>query len=63
MTAAKSYVEKVIAKVKKMDGTQPEFLQTVEEVLPTLEPVMEKHPEYIKANLLERMVEPERQIA
>lgn len=62
MSAAKLYVEKVIDKVKKMDANQPEFLQTVEEVLPTLEPVLEKHPEYIKANILERIVEPERQI-
>ncbi|QZY54246.1 NADP-specific glutamate dehydrogenase [Crassaminicella profunda] len=56
------YIEKVIEKVKKTDADQPEFLQTVEEVLPTLKPVIEKHPEYVKANLLERFVEPERQI-
>lgn len=59
---AKQYVEEVLAKVKKRDADQPEFLQTVEEVLTSLIPVMEKHPEYIEANLLERFTEPERQI-
>ena len=41
---------------------EPEFLQTVEEVLNSLSPVLEKHPEYIDENLLERFCEPERQI-
>jgi glutamate dehydrogenase (NADP+) len=62
MVTPTEYINQVIEKVKKVDGNQPEFLQTVSEVLPSLEPVMAKHPEYIKANLLERMVEPERQI-
>ncbi|MFH2035426.1 MAG: NADP-specific glutamate dehydrogenase, partial [Candidatus Zixiibacteriota bacterium] len=39
---------------------QPEFLQAVEEVLESLEPVIEKHPEYVEAKILERIVEPER---
>lgn len=59
---AKAYVESVIAKVKAKDADQPEFIQTVEEVLNSLVPVLENHPEYIKENLLERFVEPERQI-
>ncbi|HEY5576566.1 MAG TPA: NADP-specific glutamate dehydrogenase [Clostridiaceae bacterium] len=59
---AKAYVESVIAKVKETDASQPEFIQTVEEVLGSLVPVLEKHPEYMKENLLERFVEPERQI-
>ncbi|WP_129600261.1 NADP-specific glutamate dehydrogenase [Anaerophilus nitritogenes] len=59
---AQNYINEVIEKVKKTDADQPEFIQAVEEVLPTLAPVMEKHPEYIKANILERFVEPERQI-
>lgn len=59
---AKAYVESVIAKVKEKDASQPEFIQTVEEVLASLVPVFEKHPEYMKENLLERFVEPERQI-
>ncbi|MFZ5968091.1 MAG: NADP-specific glutamate dehydrogenase [Bacillota bacterium] len=59
---AKAYVQQVIDKVKQRDGNEPEFLQTVEEVLHSLVPVLEKHPEYIKENLLERMCEPERQV-
>ena len=55
-----AYIEKVIADVAKRDPDQKEFIQTVEEVLRSLEPVIEKHPEYEKAALLERLVEPER---
>ena len=55
-----AYVEKVIADVKKKHGNQPEFVQTVEEVLSSVSPLIDKHPEYEKADLLGRMVEPER---
>ncbi len=55
-----AYIEEVIAKVKARDSHEPEFIQTVEEVLRSLEPVIEQHPEYQAAGLLERMVEPER---
>jgi glutamate dehydrogenase (NADP+) len=41
---------------------EPEFLQAVKEVLDSLEPVLQKHPEYVKARIVERVVEPERQI-
>ena len=58
-----NYVERVIARVAKDHANEPEFVQTVTEVLSSLTPVIEKHPEYEKAGLLERMVEPERQIA
>ena len=57
-----AYIEEVLAKVRKRDANEPEFLQTVEEVLSSLELVVEKHPEYQKMGLLERMVEPERVI-
>ena len=57
-----SYVQQVLEKVKARNPHEPEFLQAVEEVLLSLEPVIEQHPEYIEANLLERIVEPERQI-
>lgn len=60
--SAKNYIEQVLENVKKRNSGEPEFIQAVEEVLPTLAPVLEKHPEYIKANLLERFCEPERQI-
>jgi glutamate dehydrogenase (NADP+) len=55
-----SYVEKVINYVKTKYPHQPEFCQTVEEVLSSLSPVIDKHPEYEKADLLNRIVEPER---
>jgi len=56
------YVDRVIAATKEKNATEPEFLQTVEEVLTSLKPVIEQHPEYETAALLERMVEPERVI-
>ena len=56
------YVDRVIAATKEKNATEPEFLQTVEEVLTSLKPVIEQHPEYEAAALLERMVEPERVI-
>ena len=58
-----SYVQRVIDSVAKKHANEPEFVQTVTEVLTSLIPVIENHPEYEKAGLLERMVEPERQIA
>lgn len=58
-----SYVQSVIDSVAKKHANEPEFVQTVTEVLTSLVPVIEKHPEYEKAGLLERMVEPERQIS
>lgn len=59
---AGDYINEVLEKVKNRNASEPEFLQAVEEVLVSLAPVLEKHPEYVEANLLERMVEPERQI-
>lgn len=55
-------VNKVIEDVKARNRGENEFHQTIEEVLHSLEPVLEKHPEYIKESILERIVEPERQI-
>ena len=55
-----SYVQRIIEQVKAKDADQPEFIQAVTEVLESLEPVIEAHPEYEKAGLLERIVEPER---
>ncbi|HIT84357.1 MAG TPA: NADP-specific glutamate dehydrogenase [Candidatus Ornithomonoglobus intestinigallinarum] len=57
-----SYAQDVLAKLKEKNANEPEFIQAATEVLTTLEPVFEKHPEYEKAGLLERLVEPERQI-
>ncbi len=58
-----SYVQNVIKSVAEKHAAEPEFVQTVTEVLSTLEPVVNQHPEYEKAGLLERMVEPERAIS
>ncbi len=57
-----SVIKDVIAKVKQMDPSQPEFHQAVEEVMETLEPTVKKHPEFVKANIYERIVEPERTV-
>ena len=54
------YLKSVIENVRAKHAGEPEFVQTVEEVLSSLEPVIDKHPEYEKADLLNRMVEPER---
>ncbi len=54
------YVNKVMADLKAKYAEQAEFLQACEEVLMSLAPVMERHPEYKKAKMLERIVEPER---
>ena len=53
-------VQKYIDMAKEKNPHEPEFLQTVEEVLTSIEPVLEAHPEYIKAGLIERLIEPER---
>ncbi|MDF2673517.1 MAG: NADP-specific glutamate dehydrogenase [Clostridiales bacterium] len=58
----KEYIQQVLESVKKRNQNETEFIQAVEEVLPTLVPVLEKHPEYIAENLLEKFCEPERQI-
>ena len=55
-----AYVQRVIEDVKQRHGTEPEFCQTVEEVFTSISPVIDAHPEYEKADLLTRMVEPER---
>ena len=56
------YVERVLNELKAHNPNEPEFHQAATEILTTLEPVVEKHPEYEKAGLLERFVEPERVI-
>ena len=56
------YVNKVLKLVKEKNPGEVEFHQAVEEVLGTLAPVFDKHPEFKKHKLLERIVEPERVI-
>ncbi len=57
-----SYAKRVLDELKVKNAHEPEFLQTAEEVLTTIEPVLAQHPEYEEAGILERIVEPERQI-
>ena len=58
-----SYVDEVIAKVVEKNPAQPEFHQAVKEVLESLKPIVDANEEkYRKEALLERLVEPERQI-
>ena len=57
-----SFVDNMMAEVKAKNPAQPEFHQAVEEVVESLEPVIEKHPEYKEAKVLERIIEPERVI-
>ena len=56
------YVQTVLENLKKHNPNEPEFHQAATEILTTLAPVVEKHPEYEAAGLLERFVEPERVI-
>ncbi|MFH1868846.1 MAG: NADP-specific glutamate dehydrogenase [Candidatus Omnitrophota bacterium] len=56
------YVDNVLEMVKKRNPGEAEFHQAVTEVLESLKPVIQKHPEIEKAAILERIVEPERQI-
>ena len=58
-----SYTDEVLERVKAQNPDEPEFLQAVTEVLNTLKPVVEAHPEYQKVALLERLCEPERIIS
>jgi glutamate dehydrogenase (NADP+) len=57
-----SLTSELMEQVIKRNPNEPEFHQATQEVLESLEPVMERHPEYLKAGILERIVEPERQI-
>ena len=60
--SGKEYVNKVINEVEKRNHGENEFLDAIKEVLNSLIPVFDKHPEYIEEGILERLVEPERQI-
>lgn len=59
---AKKYCEELFERVVKRNQNEPEFHQAVKEVLDSLVPVLEKHPEYIELGIVDRIVEPERQI-
>jgi glutamate dehydrogenase (NADP+) len=60
--SAHEYVAGLMTHVINKNPGEKEFHQAVKEVLETLTPVLEKHPEYIKAKILDRLVEPERAV-
>lgn len=60
---AKEYVDGVFEQLKQQNSYQAEFLQAAEEIFISLVPVFAQHPEYIKANILSRIVEPDRIIS
>ena len=60
MNITNEYLKKVYATVEHRNSGEAEFLQAVREVLETIEPVIEKHPEYEKNGIIERLTEPER---
>ena len=62
MAITNSYLKRVFDGLSERCANEPEFLQAVEEIFETLEPVVEQHPEYEEAALFERLVEPERVI-
>ncbi len=57
------YIQETIEKVRRKNPNEPEFIQTVEEVLTSIEPVIEAHPEYEAADILGRLTEPDRSIS
>ena len=56
-----NHITDVLRQLESRNPGQPEFIQAAREVLHSLAPVIEKHPEYRKAKILERLTEPERQ--
>lgn len=62
LTKATDYLQQVYEVIELRDPNQTEFLEAVHDFFQTMTPVFEKHPEYIDANILERLTEPERVI-
>lgn len=62
MAIKNEYLKRVFEQVQARDKNEPEFLQTVEEVFESIEPVVANHPEYEANGLIERLVEPERMV-
>ena len=62
MALKNEYLLDLLERVKQRNPNEPEFIQTVTEVLTSIEPVVEKRPDLVEAGVLERIVEPERQI-
>lgn len=62
MEETRAYIKSVLEKINNRDPYQPEFKEAVQNFLNTMEPVLDKHPEYIQESILERITEPERAI-
>lgn len=60
MAIKNAYLANVMETVKKRNGNEPEFIQAVQEVLESFEPVVEKRPDLIEKGVIDRLVEPER---
>ena len=60
MAFKSKYLSELMERVIKRNPSEPEFHQAVREVLESLEPVIEKHPEYVERGVIEMLVEPER---
>jgi glutamate dehydrogenase (NADP+) len=60
--AANTIIQKAYEQVLRRNAGENEFLQAVKEVFDSLGPVIDKHPEYVEVRILDRIVEPERQI-
>ena len=57
-----SYAMRILDDSKKKNPNEPEFHQAMTEIIPSLTPFLDEHPKYEKAGILERMIEPERQV-
>ena len=62
MKLTNKYLCDLLERVEKRNPNEPEFIQAVTEVFVTLQPVIEKRPDLVEAGVIERLVEPERQI-
>ena len=62
MKLTNEYLVQVLEQVKKRNPNEPEFIQAVTEVFVTLQPVIEQRPDLVKSGVIERLVEPERQV-
>ena len=60
MSFKNQYLNELMERVVKRNPNEPEFHQTVKEVLESIEPVIDARPDYVKSGVIERMVEPER---
>jgi len=62
MTDVKKYIEQLQGKIHERDKGEPEFLQAIDEFLPTIVSFLEKNPQYVTSNIVEMITEPERVI-